>query len=261
MDNLVLTASIAGLAYAAAGLRVHKRRTAIAAATGTLISVFYPFWQLATPLLIVAKVAVGIMLGLILFARLRKPALGVALFFGMTAVVGGICVFISYLATGDIGDALTGTPILPYCVPAAIGATVFFVGRWCVRAAKRRRVEAAYKYDVKVAFSGKCAALRGYLDSGNCLYDEKSGLPIVIVKLSSLEKFFERSEIISRISGCKIAQSVGNMKTKLFLIKPDEFILYSGEKMNKYNDVMLGVTETDFSRREDVLLHPSVIGG
>ena len=69
IDNLVLTSSIAGLSYAACGKRVHKRRTAAAAAIGTVISVFYPFWDLITPLLVAAKIAVGLLLGILLFAR------------------------------------------------------------------------------------------------------------------------------------------------------------------------------------------------
>ena len=261
IDNLVLTASIAGLSYAAAGMRVHKRRTAAAAVVGTVISVFYPFWSLATPLLIVAKLTVGILLGVIMFARLQKPVLGVTLFFLQTAAVGGLCFFVNYLITGDIGEALTGTPVLPYCVPSAIGAAAFFIGRYAVRVAKRKRAEAAYKYDVGIVMNGITAIMKGYLDTGNCLFDEKTSLPIIVIKLSSLCKAFGRGETINKVAGYKIAQSVGKVETKLFLIKPDKFILYSDGKMNKYSDVMLGITETGFSRKEDMLLHPSVIGG
>lgn len=261
IDNLVLTASIAGLAYAAAGMRVHKRRTAVAAVVGTAISVFYPYWRLATPLLVVAKLTVGLLLGVILFARLQKPVLGVTLFFAQTAVVGGICIFINYLLTGDLGEALTGTPVLPYCVPAAIGAVTFFLGRYALRAAKRRRAEAPYKYDVEVSLGGKTVKMKGYLDTGNGLYDDKTALPIVVVKLSSLSRAFGRGETIARVEGCKVACSVGNAQTKLFLLRPEKFVLYSERKMNKYSDVMLGITETGFSRKEDMLLHPSVIGG
>lgn len=261
IDNIVLTSSIAGLSYASVGMRVHKRRTAVAAAIGTVISVFYPFLTLATPLLIVAKLTVGVLLGIILFARLQKPVLGVVLFFVQTAVVGGLCIFVNYLITGDIGDALTGTPILPYCVPSAIGAALFFVARYAFRAAKRRRTEASFVYDVEVTVGGTTVVMKGYLDSGNFLYDEKTSLPVVIVKLSSLYRAFGRDKTIASIEGYKIAQSIGSIRTKLFLIKPDKFILYSEQKMNKHSDVMLGATETDFSRKEDMLLHPSVIGG
>ena len=31
--------------------------------------------------------------------------------------------------------------------------------------------------------------------------------------------------------------------------------------MNTYSDVMLGVCERGFARAEDMLLHPSIIGG
>lgn len=261
IDNLVLTSSIAGLSYAACGKRVHKRRTAAAAAIGTVISVFYPFWDLITPLLVAAKIAVGLLLGILLFARLDRAVLGVLMFFAQTAVVGGVCVFANYLVTGDMGAALTGVPVLPYCVPSAIGAALFFVFRAVFRAAGRRRTASAFVYSVAVTIGGRTARMRGYLDTGNGLYDEKTSLPVVVVKLSSLADAFGRRAVVGRICGCKTAEFVGGGKSKLFLIKPDKFLLYSGKKANKYSDVMLGVSERGFGRGEDMLLHPSLVGG
>lgn len=261
IDNLVLTASIAGLSYAVTGKRVHKRRTFIASVLGTALSVTYPFWLLPTPLLVIAKIAIGILLAIILFARLERPLLGIILFFVMTGAVGGLCLFVNFIAVGNIASALLGAPVLPYCVPSAIGAISFFTARTALRAAKRRRTHSAYVYDVFVTLGGKTVGMKGYLDSGNMLYDDAAGLPIVVAKLSSLERAFGRREIISLIGGHKRIDSVNGSAGKLFLVRPEKFLLYSGGKMNTYSDVMLGVCERGFARAEDMLLHPSIIGG
>ncbi len=260
LDNFVVTACIAGLAYASLGMRVHKRRTALVALAGTLISVFYPFWTLPTPLLIAAKLAVGLGLGVALFMRLGRTPTGVALFFLHTAVIGGICIFVQFIISGDIGDALTGAPSLPYCLPAGIATLTFFVCRHALRAARIRRVEAAYKSPAAVTIGGRTAELRGFLDTGNGLYDERTELPIVVIKLTSLYKAFDRNILRGRVKGYVAANTIAGT-SGLFLVRPDKFILYSGNKTNKYNDVMLGVSETGFARKEDMLLHPSVIGG
>lgn len=260
LDNLVMTSSIAGMSYASLGIRVHKFRTAMAAMLGTIISLTYPFWKMATPLMIIAKLAVGCILGLILFAGLEKPLLGIVVFFVQTALVGGICIFANYLITGDVGDALTGVPVLPYAVPSCIAALTFFFVRSIIRIAKRKRTDAGYKFDVEMSLGGKTARLKGYLDTGNSLYDDCTSLPIVVVKLSSLDSAFGHAAVIGSIVGYKRIETVSG-HGKIFLIRPDNFRLYSGEIMNKYSDVMLGVTELGFSRKEDMLLHPSVVGG
>ena len=78
--------------------------------------------------------------------------------------------------------------------------------------------------------------------------------------MSSLDSAFGHATVIGSIVGYKRIKTVSG-SGKIFLIKPDNFRLYSGDVMNKYSDVMLGVTELGFSRKEDMLLHPSIVGG
>ena len=65
----------------------------------------------------------------------------------------------------------------------------------------------------------------------------------------------------TKIIGIKTINGVG-ASSKLFLLKPERFILYSDKKKNKHNiDVTLGVSEADFDCSADMLLPPSLIGG
>ncbi|MBQ7227324.1 MAG: sigma-E processing peptidase SpoIIGA [Clostridia bacterium] len=261
LDNLILTASIAILSYSACAKSVRKLRTLIVSVVGTVISVTYPFWDLSLVLTLIARIAVGIMLSLILFAGLDRLVLSTLVFFGQTALIGGACIFVNYLIVGDFATALVSAPVLPYSVPSVIGVGITFIIKIIYRASWRKRTESAFIYNVRLTIGGVTAEMQGYLDSGNFLFDEKTELPIVVIKLSSLSKAFGKANVIKRISGAKTAISVGNTSTQLFLLKPDKFILYSGKKMNTYSDVMLGIVESGFNRREDMLLHPSIIGG
>lgn len=261
IDNMIVTGSIAILSYVLLGMRVRKLRTLLAAIFGTAISITYPFWQMSTPLLIASKIIIGIMLGIILFAGLHKVVQGVFSFFVLTGLMGGICIMTQYILTGDIGEALTGTPVLPYCVPTLIAVITTLLVRAIIVAAKRQRLKSAYNYKVRLTIAGKAVELQGYLDTGNSLYDDKSDLPIVIIKKSSLEKAYGHEALLENICGFKVIETVTSKTGKIFLIKPDDFLLYYGKHGNKHNDVMLGISEVDFSRQEDMLLHPSVIGG
>lgn len=258
LDNLILTAAIAGLSYAFLGMRLHKCRTAVAASVGTVVAVTYPYWDFPLPLVIAAKALVGVALALILFVKLEKPLLGIAVFFLQTAAMGGICFAVTIAATGNLVSALTGPPALPYALPSVIGATAYFVVRFFLSLFRRKRTEAGYRYDAEITIAGRTARMCGFLDTGNGLYAET--LPIVVVKFSSLAAAFGKEFVAYRVIGEKRIETVSG-KGKLWLIKPDEFRLYSVGGVNTYKDVMLGVTELDFSRKEDMLLHPSVVGG
>ena len=66
---------------------------------------------------------------------------------------------------------------------------------------------------------------------------------------------------LAAASAEKTAVGVGDASTRLILIKPDRFLLYFDKKRNKHSDVILGVCVGGFSRREDILLPVSVLGG
>ncbi len=254
LDNLVATSCIAALSYASLGIRVSVFRTALAAISGTIVSLSYPYWNMPIVLVIIARLAIGCALGVILFLGLEKTVVGVLVFLLQTCLVGGICYFAAgFFAGGE-------RAYIPYALPSCVAALAFFGLRGIIRLTSAKRTQAGYKYDVAVTIRGRTAAMKGYLDTGNSLSDDVTRLPIVIVKLSSLDAAFGRSVVAGSITGCKRITTVGG-RGKIFLIRPDEFRLYSTAVGNKHRDVMLGVAENGFARREDILLNPSVIGG
>ena len=88
-ENVVVTVLISGLAYRFLGMRPRKLRTALAAIAGTLASVFYPFWELPTPLMALAKLLVGVALSALLFTGVCNVPMGVLCFFASTALLAG----------------------------------------------------------------------------------------------------------------------------------------------------------------------------
>ena len=81
IDNMVVTSLAACLSYGFTGTRVRKIRVAVAAVAGTVVSVFYPFWSMPTPLIILAKLFVGVVLSAVLYAGVSNVISGMLTFF------------------------------------------------------------------------------------------------------------------------------------------------------------------------------------
>ncbi len=257
-DNIVVTALTASLSYAFTGLRTRRMRAAAVAVAGTLAGVFYPFWIMPTPLIVLSKAALGIAFSVILFCGIRNPLFGALCFFASTALLGGVTLMAECLLWGDIGLALSSPSRLPYFVPSATSLLVYIPARFVIAAARKKRAESAFGCTALVTVDGCSARLRGYFDTGSGL--EEKGIPVVIIKLSSFVGSFGTGALTKR-TGVKTVCGVGGACSRLILIKPDGFLLYFDKIRNKYSDVMLGVSAAGFRREEDMLLPVSMLGG
>ena len=270
LDNLLMTAAIAQMSYYVLG-QPHggKIRIAVASVFGTAMSVIYPFFPFPAWLIVVTKIAIGKALSFILFVRRCNLVKGSLIFFLMTAMTGGLCVLVNYMIIGNLLVSLTSAPVMPYSVPTVIVLTLTFIVKIVWDKTKRKRLKAAYIYEVSILVFGKYCKLKGYLDSGNTLYDPGSGLPVIIVKLSAIEKYITSENLVlllsgeaGRIDGMHYIDAFGlGGMAKLPVIKPEKLQLYSGRQMNTNKNVMLGVSVADFGSDADMLLHPAIIGG
>lgn len=269
LDNLLMTAAIGLMSYFIMGIKAGKIRLAIASVAGAAISIVYPFIPVGGWLLVGMKILIGVILALILFIRKCNILRGVLVFFGMTALAGGLCVLVNYLIIGDFVVSVTAAPVMPYCACTCIVCALILAGKTVWEKTKKRRLRSSYHYDVDVTLFGKSYKLKGFLDSGNTLYDNSSGLPVVVVKLSAIEKKLDDRLIVlllsgdaSLIDGVRYISTQGlGGQTRLAVVKPEKLELYFGKNVNTNKSVMVGVSVKDFGGDADVLLHPAMIGG
>ncbi len=258
IDNVVTTSLASCLSYNFIGIKIRRLRVLIVTVAGTLVSVFYPFWSLPTPLIVIAKLLIGMILSLILFAGIFNIAFGALSFFGATALLGGACIAADCFISGDLGLALSSPSRLPYCLPSAVSLVIYIPARCILSSARKRRAESSYGYDVYVTIGNRTVKMRGYLDTGNGL--EEDGIPIAVTKLNVfLNKF--GADALEAAYAEKTVAGIGDAQARLILVKPDKFLLYLDKKRNKYSDVILGITASGFRRTEDMLLPVSVLGG
>ena len=99
--------------------------------------------------------------------------------------------------------------------------------------------------------------VKGFIDSGNGLYDSRSGLPIIVCSNALFEKI-KNQNLKKSLSSLSFDTVSGSSTMSLYVI--DKLLIYNGIKVNIFNNVLLGVSPFGFnSSSYDLLLHPTLI--
>lgn len=170
-------------------------------------------------------------------------------------VYGGACFFF---------EKLLGIESL--LVVLAVLVVVFFVVKFLISRYKRKRSVENFCYDVEIDTNGSKTICKGFLDSGNLLYDPLSAKPVSLVNFkvfSSIFKHVELSDILMRtkkIKDIKFAHFI-NFKT---LNCDSQILVFEIDKMavgNKiFENVMLGLSLQNFNQAfgSDMILHNNI---
>ena len=273
IDNFVLTYCLGALTYRVTLKRVNKTRCAVASLIGTIVAVFYPF--ISNNLVVFAvKIALWIILSVILFARKERFFMGAIVFLGLTFLFGGLLFGVSLAISGNVNASLRGNVTV---IPWSLIVLCFFVGDYLVKkialSVRACRDVSKSVYEFKIKVLGKEKIMRGFMDTGNRLYDERNGLPVVVISAKSIQDLLTDEQIgllalgqgerIQRNARYVKFSALGGQKKKILLLRPDEFILYFEDKGNIFYDVTVGVILSPIrdSVNYDAILHPALVTG
>jgi len=259
-DNYLMTYLIAKLACASLKISVTKKRLHLACVIGTLGAVCYPFVK-SIILTVLFKVALWLVLSIILFYKKPRFFVSSLVFLLVTATVAGIVLM---LTLSSAGQAKYEYFLSIYGVPAAIIVLPALFALWVLKKLVlkiNRVIDARHlEYDAQFGYCGAVGSVRCFLDTGNRLIDERSGLPIVVM---GADKFFATLSIeaLNRYiqEGRQLIYSAVGGTAKMTLIKPEYFRLYSERGENIFIDVMIGIVMGKLHGGYDAILPPSVI--
>ncbi|MCI9031698.1 MAG: sigma-E processing peptidase SpoIIGA [Clostridia bacterium] len=270
LDNFALIFLLARLSYYLICELPNKPRMISACTLGTTVAVFYPFLNgILVPAIL--KIVTGLFLSLILF-KPKKLLKGMLFFFILTFTYGGTLFALGLFIHGNAEAALT-KPVASVPVGIALlTAYILFVDlKKAIFKIRKSRDINGFIYDAEIRVCGSAVECKAFLDSGNRLYDDKSGLPVVIASAGTLAKALGDDQmsnlLLGKTSGFAGAHYVEYLtvggKSKLFVFRPDELVVYVEDKKNIISDVMLGVA---FKRLSDVesyglILNPAVLTG
>ncbi|MCH5351183.1 MAG: sigma-E processing peptidase SpoIIGA [Clostridiales bacterium] len=261
-DNFLLTF----LAGAAAARLSHKHvnifRLLGASALGTVVAVFYPYMTVGLGLQIVIKVALGIALCAVMYVKTPRLITSSLLFFGCTFTFGGACYALWY-SVGGTGAAAKYLGECPLFLTLGAGAVVFLGTEYVVKRLRLVRATAPYSYRAEVEIFKQKLTFDAFLDTGNCVFDERTGLPVVI---TDLELFTYKLDALSSVEFIKRADRFRKRRivtaageTEIFILRPERITVYSDKRKHKINAV-LGLAAKGFtSRGHEMLLNSSAL--
>ena len=185
LQNFFFDGALLCLAFMACKAPLKWGKIVFSAACGGVFAIVYPLLALPLLLGLFLKIAVGFLLCLLAFGRIKNKkewgryALSVFLFFLLTFTCGGA---LSALQTALNLSALPKTLVIIGFFALCL-AICFVVARLY----QKRRIY-AYIYPCKIYANGKEKRLQGYLDSGNLA--SKNGLPVCFLSPDIFYYFF-----------------------------------------------------------------------
>lgn len=261
IDNFVINYLIIKTATRCALVKTGFIKLAFSSAVGTAVAIFLPIFSLDGGYLIIIKITLALLMTLISgkFLSLKKYFFTFFLFVFFTFLCGGFIIALFNFAMIDYENYfLSG-----YDSIVPIGLTVFIVyiaSKGVVTAVTKLLKERNLRPFLRqcaIIVNGKKFIVKGFIDSGNGLYDSKSGLPIIVCSNSLFEKL-KKSNVKKSVSKLQFDTVSGSSIMELFVI--DKLLIYNGIKVNIFNNVLLGVSPFGFnSNSYELLLHPSLI--
>ena len=247
IDNFVIDFLLLKTAFMITGKKVSRGRLILCSLLGAIFALVYP---LITENFI-ATTTVKILFGLFLafcaakFSSVKEYAGFTAVFTGLTFFLGGAVIGVFSLFDLDYSSEYSvALMILPVYV------LVNGVMR-LIRYFYRKKDVAAFSVRAEIVFGDKTVTVRGFFDTGNSLYDGLT--PVIVVSRRALTPLISPS-LIKTAKYITVTSAVGEEKKISF--KPDNLVIYSGDKKNIFYNVRVCATEKDFDGY-DAILHPA----
>lgn len=264
IDNFAMTYLISDLSYKIGGVRASKTRCLCASAAGTAVAVFYPFIYDGIALFAVRAGLFAVM-SLILYAGKRKKTLPL-IFLAVTAAVGGAIFFTAFALGGSVSETLRGAYDFS---PGAIIVCGWIVCR-IIRSAKikfsRRRAIKNFLRKIRITMGSETLCVEGLIDSGNCVFDEKSALPVMFLSTGGADKLHISGEPENsrNFVGYTSITDINGKSSRLPLFKPDkiEMELREGE-FGPPAETLVGIAMSEAlgGKNYSAILHPAMLQG
>lgn len=285
MDYLVLWA-----AGKLASLRLNKLRLALGALFGTIyaIMVFFPQFSLITSLAI--KILCSVLMLVIAFVPCSGRAfLRVFLYLYIVSfAMGGSVIALLYFTSSVPGylQIYNGALVILGGVHygwLTVGITMaILLGYGGVVFLRKASLKKTLVYRIRIALNSKSVEVKALLDTGNQLNEPLTKKPVIVIEADALKSLLPQGiiEAVCGKEGTNIFQfterlsedwvlrfrwipyhSVGKSGS-IWGIIPDALEIIDGEKVKRYNHVVLGLLPKKINREGEyqALLHPALLG-
>lgn len=279
LDNIVINSLILLCVKKTLRLPGSWWRLVLSACLGTIVAVVLPLMNAPAMALIPIKILLGIIMVLLLapYKSVKSMVFAFLLFIAYTLLLGGGCMATLLLFGSSLDELASGgydiaLPLgLIFLIVAFYVFVIIAIGKYL----GRRHAVAPFIRKVKLFVAGRELRFDAFVDSGNSLMDKASGMPVIILSLKGLERYFSKTDIEELMLGNTGNRGVfkGVHTTSFSTLSGDSqnMVLFSAEKLvindksGEYttNSFMVGVTYKQFKDafEYDMLLNPYIIRG
>ncbi|MBQ7466505.1 MAG: sigma-E processing peptidase SpoIIGA [Clostridia bacterium] len=276
IDNLIIDMLVLLCIKATMKLNAKFWRLFLSASFGTAFACAMPLLQFSNAILLPLKLLVGVVMVLIIakYSRIKEFLFAYLLLLIYTILFVGACIVTLLLFGTDIEHLARGYSS-EFPVSIVILMVAFYVAI-IISIAKyltRKRDISPYIKNISLKIAGRTLNINGFVDTGNNLIDQKTGLPVMILSLSCLEKYFTSQQIQSLMLGCKDKSlpfkdvhttsygTLSGQDRKMIVFSSDGLCIKQNEGEYKTNNFLVGVTYRKFNDaiKYDILLNPSVL--
>ncbi len=250
INNLIIDYLLLKATFIFTGISLKERRLFLCAFLGAIISLVFPLVKTNFIILACLKIMSGLLLLLLAssYKNLNAFVRCSVVFFLLTFLSGGAIIGVYNILGLPLGteSVVASAFILVYLLLMLFRKAFIYL---C-----RRINSLKFSYDVKLFYKDKSILAKGFLDTGNNLYDK--GSAVILCSSEFIKEFLKDSIVTVKFNKLKISTVAGE-KTNL-AFKLDKLILYIDEKEHIFNDITACIANLGDN---DIILHPALLRG
>lgn len=260
-DNLIVDYLLLRSTFFLVGQKVKKTKIFLNAVLGTITAITLPLCPISEWIKIFLKILLAVVMIFLCgeYKSVRGYLLTLIIFLALTFVSGGATIAILYAL--DMSYVIDGSVSydaeLPLSIIILSVAIITKVSLKVGKALYKKKNIFPFLRKCELVIKGKIFSLTGFVDSGNRLFDKKTGFPIIVIS----EKKFFKTEIYAQVGAPhgKVSFSTVSGQGEMLVYSVDEIVVYGEEKI-VYDYVFLGVGASEYKDEYDLILHPAVAG-
>ncbi len=253
LDNLIMDYVLIKETAKILRVKCKKSRIAVSALIGTLGAVIFPLIKIKSEYLFLLKILLGALICFIArnHGKISRFIKFFNVFLLLTFSIGGGVLGVMYLIGIDLksyGNTLSG--VLPIGITVLIGYLTAIIIKRGVNNTIGDIMTTRFKYDCIIKSGTFAVKVSGYYDSGNLLFDSKTGLPVALCKKRIIDKIKKGNPNFFSKRDMEFSTVSDSGRLNIYEV---DCILINVNGTNKKAACVLAEIETD-SLREDLLL-------
>ncbi|MBQ3597189.1 MAG: sigma-E processing peptidase SpoIIGA [Clostridia bacterium] len=248
IDNFIIDFLILKATFTVSGQTTSIKRLFLCSIILSVFALLFPYVDVGGIISTSIKVAFGLLTIILAgkYQSFREYYITVLIFFTFTFLTGGGVTAIYSLLNLPFGTTPTiALAVLPIWLILKLGKSLIF---YLSRKGKNKE----YIYPVEICVVKKKVSCKGFLDTGNGLYD--NGTPCVVCSAKLIGKLFTLS--LPKMKKINVQTINGN--SQKIAIQSTYIKIYMDGQWNIYNNVTLVLSNAGFDDGYQIILHPSL---